>query len=271
MPELPEVETVCRGLAPLLLGRQITGVKLRTPRLRWPIDPDLERLVVGQKIRRLSRRAKYLLCELDSGALLLHLGMSGVLRVVPSSSSPGRHDHVDLLLDDGCCLRLTDPRRFGALLWTDLDPGDHPLMRELGPEPLSDLFSAAYLTAKAAGRRLAVKTLIMDQKVVVGVGNIYASEALYRAGIDPAKAAGALSLDDFKRLVAAIKSILAEAIEQGGTTLRDFSDAHGRPGYFAQQLQVYGRDGHPCSVCGSMIRLRRIGGRSSYDCPSCQQ
>jgi len=271
MPELPEVETVLKGLQPLLLGRTVTGVVARASRLRWPLDARLARYLVGRHIERLSRRAKYLLVHFDAGVLLLHLGMSGVLRVVPSTTSPERHDHFDLQLDDGNCLRLNDPRRFGAVVWVEADVDSHPLLCDLGPEPLSAEFTADYLLRRAQARRLAIKSFLMDQKIVVGVGNIYASEALFRAGIDPSRAAGSLSRKDFPLLVEAIKAVLSEAIGQGGTTLRDFSDAHGRPGYFAQQLQVYGRKDLPCLVCGTPIRVRRIGGRSSFDCPHCQK
>lgn len=271
MPELPEVETVRRGLEPLLTGRTVTGVVTRTSQLRWPIDPKLDACLAGQRIEGLSRRAKYLLLKFINGTLLLHLGMSGVLRVLPSSQPAERHDHFDLLLDDGQCLRLHDPRRFGAVLWAGSEPLTHPLLRDLGPEPLSPEINGAYLFSRSRGRQLAVKSFIMDQKIVVGVGNIYASEALFRAGIDPLRPAGDLGSKLYLRLAEAIKSVLTEAIAQGGTTLRDFSDAHGRPGYFAQNLRVYGREDQPCVNCGTPIRCRRIGGRSSSYCPKCQK
>jgi formamidopyrimidine-DNA glycosylase len=270
MPELPEVETVRRGLEPLLVGRTITSVVLRAERLRWPLRPELSIQLVGQPIHAVSRRAKYLLLRCESGTLLLHLGMSGVLRLLPMAIPPQRHDHVDLVLDDGNCLRLNDPRRFGALIWCDGDVVTHPLLVNLGPEPLSTDFDGDYLARRAAGRRGAVKNFLMDQRIVVGVGNIYASEALFRAGIDPARPAGEVGRDAYRKLAVSVRAVLEEALAQGGTTLRDFNDAHGQPGYFAQKLQVYGRKGLPCVVCGTPIRVRRLGGRSSFDCPQCQ-
>ena len=271
MPELPEVETIRRGLEPLLLGRTVESVVLRTPCLRWPLSPRLRTVLPGRSIDALGRRAKYLLLRCGDGTLLVHLGMSGRLVVVQADRPPQRHDHVDLVLDDGRALRFTDPRRFGALLWCDGSGLDHPLLAGLGPEPLDADLSGDYLAARAAGRRLAVKSFIMDQKIVVGVGNLNASEALFRAGIDPARAAGTVTPERYRRLAAAIRAVLEEALAAGGTTLRDFRDGHGNPGYFAVQLKVYGHAGERCPQCGTTIRSQRIGQRSSYFCPRCQR
>ena len=269
MPELPEVETTRRGIEPHLLGHTIAGAIVRNPRLRWPVPEDLDAKVHGQQILQVRRRAKYLIIDLESGFLLLHLGMSGNLRVVPANTPLRPHDHVDLLLDDGFVLRLHDPRRFGALLW--YPAGSEPaLLANIGPEPLSPAFDGAYLAARARGKQQAVKQFIMDAQVVAGVGNIYANEALYRAGVDPARAAGRISGTRYARLAQAIKTVLQEAIEAGGTTLRDFSAPSGKPGYFVLSLQVYGREGEPCAHCGNAIRQTRIGQRSTFHCPKCQ-
>lgn len=270
MPELPEVETTRRGIEPHLLGRRIARLAVRERRLRWPVPRGLEATVAGQRIHAVRRRAKYLLIDLDTGSLILHLGMSGALRILPAATPPGKHDHLDLDLDDGQCLRLTDPRRFGALLWTTRRPESHKLLRELGPEPLSDDFNGDYLFELSRGRRAAVKSFIMDSHVVVGVGNIYANEALFLAGIHPARAAGRISRQRYEQLAAAIKAVLEQSIRVGGTTLRDFTGSDGRPGYFRQSLRVYERAGQPCPACGEAIRLKRIGQRSSYYCPHCQ-
>ncbi|KAA6185681.1 bifunctional DNA-formamidopyrimidine glycosylase/DNA-(apurinic or apyrimidinic site) lyase [Thiohalocapsa marina] len=270
MPELPEVETSLRGIAPHLQGRQIEQLIVRERRLRWPIAPDVEAAVAGQQVRDLRRRAKYLLLDLDTGALMLHLGMSGSLRVLPADTPPGAHDHVDLRLDDGHCLRLRDPRRFGSLHWVPPPVEQHPLLRALGPEPLSDAFHGDYLYRLSRGRRSAVKCFIMDSRVVVGVGNIYASESLHLAGIHPVRAAGHVGRARYEALADAIKAVLNAAIEQGGTSLRDFVREDGNPGYFKQALRVYGREGAPCPGCGQAVRQRRIGQRSSFFCPRCQ-
>ncbi|MGD2084081.1 MAG: bifunctional DNA-formamidopyrimidine glycosylase/DNA-(apurinic or apyrimidinic site) lyase [Chromatiales bacterium] len=270
MPELPEVETARRGLEPHLIGRRITGVRVRQPRLRWPVPADLERVIPGQRVLAVERRAKYLLLRLDGGTLMVHLGMSGSLRVLGTDVPPGPHDHVDLLLG-AHCLRLHDPRRFGAVLWTAEDPLSHPRLRELGPEPLEAQFDGTYLRDQAARRRVAIKSLIMDGRVVVGVGNIYANEALFLAGILPARPCRRIAQHRLERLAGAIKAVLSAAIEQGGTTLRDFVREDGRPGYFEQALRVYGRRGLPCPTCGEALRERRIGQRSSVFCPRCQR
>ncbi|KGI79108.1 bifunctional DNA-formamidopyrimidine glycosylase/DNA-(apurinic or apyrimidinic site) lyase [Oleiagrimonas soli] len=270
MPELPEVETTRRGIAPHLTGRRIERVTLRRPDLRWPIPAAIGERLPGRTIDAVTRRAKYLLLQTEAGSALLHLGMSGMLRVLPPDTPLGRHDHYDLLLDSGQALRFTDPRRFGCLLWQP--PGEvHPLLAELGPEPLSDAFDGDLLWHLSRGRRSAVKTFIMDQAVVVGVGNIYASEALFAAGIHPARAAGRVSRERYAALVDAIQRILAHAIERGGTTLRDFLAPDGAPGYFEQELMVYGRDGEPCRSCGAPIRSRMLGQRNTFWCAACQR
>ncbi len=271
MPELPEVETTRRGIAPHVEGRRVTKVVVRQRRLRWPVPRALQRELTGQTVRSVGRRAKYLLLGTDAGTAILHLGMSGSLRLVPADSPPGPHDHVDLVLDDGNCLRLTDPRRFGALLWTRADPARHPLLRDLGPEPFDAAFNGAYLYRRARGRRLAVKNFLMDSHIVAGVGNIYANEALFLAGIHPARPAGRISARRYERLAQSVRDILQQAIAQGGTTLRDFVGGDGRPGYFRQTLRVYGRAGQPCPVCNTRLRVTHIGQRSTFYCPRCQR
>jgi formamidopyrimidine-DNA glycosylase len=270
VPELPEVETTLRGVRPYLEGRRIADLKVRDGRLRYPVPRDLGETLAGQRIHGLRRRGKYLLLDLDLGTLLIHLGMSGSLRVLSATTEPGPHDHLDLVLVDGPCMRLRDPRRFGVFLWLAGPPETHPLLAHLGPEPLGDGFDGDYLHRMARGRRTAVKSFIMDGGVVVGVGNIYANEALFLAGIHPNRAAGRIGLDRYRTLVGRIRAVLAAAIEQGGTSLRDFVQEDGSPGYFAQSLQVYGRTGEPCPTCAGPIRLRRIGQRSSFYCPRCQ-
>ncbi|NBC13121.1 MAG: bifunctional DNA-formamidopyrimidine glycosylase/DNA-(apurinic or apyrimidinic site) lyase, partial [Gammaproteobacteria bacterium] len=245
MPELPEVETTLRGIAPHLRGRRILRLLARERRLRWPVPESVDAAVAGQPIEAVCRRAKYLLLHLPRGAVMLHLGMSGSLRVLPAATPPARHDHIDLVLDDGRCLRLRDPRRFGSLHWAPPPVEAHPLLAQLGPEPLSPGFDGAHLYRLSRGRRAPVKTFIMDSHVVVGVGNIYASEALHRAGIHPHRPAGRIALPRYERLAAGIKTVLAAAIAEGGTSLRDFVQEDGSPGYFARALQVYGRAGLP--------------------------
>jgi formamidopyrimidine-DNA glycosylase len=241
------------------------------PRLRWRVPGDLPRKVAGQRIVRVSRRAKYLLLELESGTLLLHLGMSGNLRAVPAATERLRHDHFDLVLDSGTALRFNDPRRFGSLLYTRGEPREHPLLAALGPEPFSAAFDADYLYRITRGRRVAIKQLVMNSRLVVGVGNIYASEALFRARLRPGRVARSLSRDDAARLVRAIRTVLRQAIRAGGTTLRDYLSADGAPGYFRQRLYVYERRGKPCRRCGSPVRAVTQGQRSTYYCPSCQK
>ena len=271
MPELPEVETTRRGIAPHIVGRRITGLLVRERRLRWPVSPGLERLLPEQTVLDVRRRAKYLLIETAAGTVIAHLGMSGSLRIVPSELPAGKHDHIDIRFDTGHSLRLTDPRRFGALLWTSEPVERHELLATLGPEPLSDALSGDYLFQAARGRKVAVKNFIMDGHVVVGVGNIYANEALFLAGIHPLRSAGRVSRDRYAALAAAIKHVLAASIEMGGTTLRDFVGGDGKPGYFKQTLRVYDRLGAPCRQCGAPLRGKRIGQRSSFYCVHCQR
>ena len=275
MPELPEVETTRRGIAPHLVGRRIVSVTLRRADLRWPIPREISELLPGQRIEAIERRAKYILLETQAGSAILHLGMSGVLRVLPPDIAPGAHDHVDILVDaakgkPARILRFTDPRRFGCLLWQPLGT-THELLAGLGPEPLTDAFDGDLLWQLSRGRKAAVKLFLMDNAIVVGVGNIYASEALFAAGIDPRKPAVSISRARYQRLAAEVKRILAWAIERGGTTLRDFLNPNGAPGYFFRELFVYGRAGEPCKVCGTPIRQQAIGQRSTFWCPTCQK
>ena len=271
MPELPEVETTRRGVREAIVGRTIAAFDLREPRLRWPVEPTLVRELAGQRIREVRRRAKYLLIDLERGSLIAHLGMSGSLRVMDADSPRLLHDHYDLVLDSGQCLRFNDPRRFGSLLWCTGDPGPHPLLAALGPEPLEDEFTARYLATRAKRRKAGVKIFLMDQHVVVGVGNIYASEALFRAGVRPRRAAGRIRAAEWERIVTAVRQVLGEAIQQGGTTLRDYVNADGTPGYFRQELFVYERAGEPCRRCRTPIRHLVQGQRSTYFCPECQK
>ena len=269
MPELPEVETTRRGLSPHLVGRRVLGATLRRPDLRWPIAREITAELPGQRIAAVARRAKYLLVEAETGSALLHLGMSGSLRVLPEGTAPGIHDHVDVALDSGKVLRFNDPRRFGCLLW---QPSGivHPLLARLGPEPLTDAFDGDHLWRRSRGRSAPVKTLLMDQAVVVGVGNIYAAEALFQAGIAPRRAAGRVSRAGYAALADAVKRILGHAIERGGTTLRDFIAPDGAPGYFEQELLVYGRAGATCKVCRTPLRSEPLGQRATVWCPRCQ-
>ncbi len=270
MPELPEVETTRRGIAPAVVQQRIVDVKVRERRLRIPLTPDTERAVLGQWIQAVERRGKYLLIALERGVVLVHLGMSGSLRLVAVDTPPRRHDHVDLVLGNGRCLRFHDPRRFGLVHWIESPAEAHPLLCHLGPEPLSEQFDGQVLYQRAAKRRCAVKTLIMDSRVVVGVGNIYANEALFLAGIDPRRAAREVSIEQYQALAERIRQVLSAAIEQGGTTLRDFVREDGNPGYFAQALRVYGRDQKPCVICGAPIVQTRIAQRATYFCTQCQ-
>jgi len=271
MPELPEVETTLRGIAPALKGHRITHLEVRNPRLRWVVPVDLPGKVEGQRVTGLQRRAKYILISLEHGSLIWHLGMSGSMRLVEVGTASQKHDHIDLQLDSGRMLRYNDPRRFGCLLWGGKDALAHPLLNGLGPEPLHDVFDAGYLYRRSRGRRLTVKQFIMDQKTVVGVGNIYASEALFLAGILPTRQAARISLSRYQSLVIHIKAVLIAAIAQGGTSLRDFTQADGRPGYFEQRLNVYGRAGEACVTCGAQLQNKMIGQRASYYCAVCQR
>ncbi len=270
MPELPEVETTLRGIEKSLLGVKIESLIVRNARLRWPVPDDLGERIAGKRIVSLRRRAKYILIDFERGSLIWHLGMSGSMRIVDRATAIRKHDHIDLLISSGVVLRYNDPRRFGCLLWAK-DVLLHALLVGLGPEPLDECFDGAYLYNKAHGRQLAVKSFIMDQKIVVGVGNIYASESLFLAGIRPTRKASNISLARYESLAAQIKQVLRRAIAQGGTTLRDFSQADGRPGYFEQQLHVYGRQNQPCTQCGKAISNKVIGQRASYYCAACQR
>ncbi len=271
MPELPEVETTRRGLAPALIGRRVLALTVRERRLRWPIAADLEHQLRGRIVERVERRAKYLLLRFDSGTAIIHLGMSGSLRILAASAPPRPHDHWDLELDSGRCLRYHDPRRFGSLHFTAGDAEQHPLLARLAPEPLGPAFDAGYLFAATRRRSVAIKLLLMNSRVVVGVGNIYASEALFRAGVHPARPAGRITRAQAEALADAIKAVLAAAIQTGGTTLRDYVDPAGAPGYFRQELCVYERAGEPCRRCGARIKHAQQGQRSTYWCPACQR
>lgn len=274
MPELPEVETTRQGIKPYVVGQTIKQVLLRQTRLRWPIPEDLGQCLMGAEIKSVNRRAKYLLLEVmrakASGHLLIHLGMSGSLRVVDKDAVVAKHDHVDIVLSNGCALRYTDPRRFGAILWIDGKPEDHQLLVHLGPEPLTPAFNGERLFQCSRKRKVPLKPFIMDSKVVVGVGNIYANEALFMAGIDPQRQAGSISRKRYQLLADCIQQVLSEAIRQGGTTLRDFVGGDGKPGYFKQSLKVYGRGGQSCDSCGAILHEIRLGQRSTVFCRCCQ-
>jgi formamidopyrimidine-DNA glycosylase len=270
MPELPEVETTRRGLAPHVVGRAIARVEVRDGRLRWPVAPTLPAALRARRVERLERRGKYLLFTTDAGTLLVHLGMSGSLRYLPEPTPVGAHDHIDVHFADGGALRFNDPRRFGSFILTST-PAEHPLLRDLGPEPLGTEFTADHLWRSAQRRQTAIKQHLMNGKVVVGVGNIYASESLFRAGIHPARAAGRIARARFEPLVAAVRAVLSDAIEEGGTTLRNFVGGDGRPGYFRGALRVYERDGQPCLNCAAPIERRVQGQRATYYCRRCQR
>lgn len=270
MPELPEVETSRRGIAPHIEGREVKRVIVRDRRLRWPVPSDLANCLEGERLVAVGRRGKYLLLQFPKGHVLMHLGMSGNVRIVGSSEVVMKHDHVDIVFSGDKILRLNDPRRFGAVLWTSAEVAEHDLISHLGPEPLSEDFTFDLLYRRSRKRKQAVKTLIMDSRVVVGVGNIYANEALFKAGIRPSKAAGIISRAAYQRLFDEIRDVLARAIEQGGTTLKDFVGGDGKPGYFKQELLVYGRGGKPCTVCKKPLKEVRLGQRSTVYCTSCQ-
>jgi formamidopyrimidine-DNA glycosylase len=271
LPELPEVETTRRGIEPHLAGHRIAAVRVRDRRLRWPVTPGLERAVGGQRVRGVRRRAKYLLIDLERGALIVHLGMSGSLRVVPPGTPARKHDHVELGLEGGAALRLHDPRRFGCFLYTTADPAQHALLRGLAPEPLEPGFDGNYLHRISRRRRVGVKLLLMNAKLVTGVGNIYASEALFRAHIRPGRRAASLTRAECTRLARAVRGVLSAAIRAGGTTLRDYYGAGGEPGLFRLKLYVYERAGQPCRRCRTPVRRIVQGQRSTYYCARCQQ
>ncbi len=270
MPELPEVETTRRGITPYLLGQMITHVVIRNSNLRWPITHNLLTILKGLRIQNVTRRAKYLLLDCGAGTLILHLGMSGSLRI-QSAEPPQKHDHFDLLLSNKKILRLKDPRRFGAVLWYTGDIRQHPLLIKLGPEPLTDNFNAKLLFEKTRGKGTNIKETIMNSHVVVGVGNIYANEALFHAGINPKIASGKISFRRYEKLVLAIQETLQKAIAAGGSSLRDFVKSDGKPGYFQQQYWVYGRSGQICHKCSGVIKQIKQGQRSSFYCTRCQR
>ncbi len=271
MPELPEVETTARGISPHITQQIIKQLIVRQPRLRWPVPENLAETLTNLTLRSVSRRAKYLLFTTDAGTVLVHLGMSGSLRIVPEGKPLQAHDHIDFVFKNGTVLRYNDPRRFGAVLWSAQDPLQHALLKDLGPEPLLPDFNGDYLYQHAKKRLTPVKSFIMDSHVVVGVGNIYANEALFMAGISPRRQAGNISLLRYQRLVDCIKTVLQNAIQQGGTTLRNFVNEAGNPGYFKQQLRVYGRANMPCKQCLQPLTEVRISNRSTVFCRHCQR
>jgi len=269
MPELPEVETTKRGIQPYVEGLKVTAVTLRAKKLRWPIPSNIKLNLIGQTFSSISRRAKYLLLENEKGFLIIHLGMSGSLRIVDTSTPATKHDHVDIVFKQHI-LRFRDPRRFGAFLWTKQNPSQHKLLKSLGPEPLCDDFNAEHLYRHSRQRKLSIKEFIMNSHIVVGVGNIYATEALFISKIHPTRPAGKVSLARYKLLVEAIKQVLTKAIQSGGTTLRDFTQEDGKPGYFQQELHVYGRAKLPCVVCSHTLRAIKQGQRTTTYCTQCQ-
>ena len=271
MPELPEVETTCRGIAPHSIQQIIETVIVRQPQLRWCIPDNLADSVRGQTVQAVTRRGKYILIRMETGHIIIHLGMSGSLRFITDQSPAEKHDHVDIVFANKCCLRYHDPRRFGCILWTDQPLSEHFLLKKLGHEPLEKAFDSDYFYQCTQGRKRAIKTLIMDSHIVVGVGNIYASEALFLAGIHPKTPAKNLTVQHCKKLVAIIKQVLQQAIQQGGTTLKDFVNSEGKAGYFQQSLHVYGRKNQACLQCTTPIEQVTIGQRSSFYCPQCQK
>ena len=270
MPELPEVETSRHGIEPYVAGQHIDNIVIRERRLRWPVSQDVDAHLPGQTVTSVGRRAKYLLLNTDNGAAIVHLGMSGSVFVVERDTPAGVHEHFDIEFSSGKALRFRDPRRFGSLHWSD-EPSAHWLLKDLGPEPLSGEFTGQYLWSVSRGRRVSIKPFIMNASVVVGVGNIYANEALFRSRIHPRRAAGRISAQRFEALATSIKHVLDDAIRAGGTTLRDFVGGDGKPGYFQQTLAVYGRRGEPCIDCRTPIKQVVLGQRATYYCPHCQR
>lgn len=271
MPELPEVETTCRGIEPHIQGQKIQSITVRETRLRWPIETkQLKKGLLNQPVLEVSRRAKYILIHFPTGTLVIHLGMSGTLKILKEKHPLLKHDHVEFVFNNGNIMRFNDPRRFGAVLFTS-NQDELMQLKHLGPEPLSRAFSSEYLYTKAKKHRIAVKNFIMDQKVVVGVGNIYASESLFLAKIHPAQSANTVSLTQFQHLHRAILKVLKAAIQKGGTTLKDFRHSDGKPGYFSQELTVYGNENSPCIQCQTPITMMTLGQRSTYYCPNCQK
>jgi len=271
MPELPEIETTCRGISSHIKNKTICRVIVRNGRLRWPVPADLNAILQQHKVCDIERRAKYILIYFDHGCLIIHLGMSGSLRFVSDNIPPTIHDHVDLVFTSGNSLRLRDPRRFGSIHWTNDDPHTHKLLNKLGPEPLEKKFRGKYLYDLSRGRKQNIKTFLMDSRIVVGIGNIYANEALFKSGIHPSRISGRIKLDDYNKLTNSIKTVLRLAVKKGGTTLRDFVNAEGNPGYFQQNLRVYGQDGMPCKNCRNLIKKYKLNQRSTYYCPVCQK
>ncbi|QBR84972.1 bifunctional DNA-formamidopyrimidine glycosylase/DNA-(apurinic or apyrimidinic site) lyase [Legionella israelensis] len=269
MPELPEVETTKQGIRPFLVNQTIKAIIVRQPKLRYPVSADIEQCI-NQSLLEVSRRGKYLLLHLSKGALLIHLGMSGHLRILTSKLAAGKHDHIDLILNNDHVLRYCDPRRFGFWLFIPENPCEHPFLKNLGPEPLSKTFNGKYLYNVSRHKKTAIKSLLMSNEMVVGIGNIYATESLYLAGIHPQIAAEKLTMQDSHHLVACIKKVLRQAVNAGGTTLKDFYGISGKPGYFAQSLLVYGRKNQPCIKCNNLIASIKINGRNSAYCPFCQ-
>lgn len=271
MPELPEVETTLRGIKPHTLHQQVVNIIIRHPTLRWPIPTDLKNEIVGKTVLKLERRAKYLLFTFETGTLILHLGMSGRLSVLKETLPAQKHDHVDICFANKTLLRFTDPRRFGALLFTKDDPADHPLLTGIGPEPFSSLFTGDYLWKRSRGKKMPIKSYIMDGKIVAGVGNIYAAEVLFQTRLRPQTPAGKVSKAQYDHIVSAIQTILKAAIKKGGTTLKDFMKPSGTPGYFSIALQVYGQEGKPCPRCRKKLKAAKIGQRNTVYCPGCQK
>lgn len=271
MPELPEVETSRRGIDPHICGRTIARSVVRQSQLRWPVSPQITTLMPGQTVLSTRRRGKYILIETTNGHIIIHLGMSGSVRILPAGAPAAKHDHLDIEFSHDVMLRYTDPRRFGCILWSGDAIDEHPLLASLGPEPLADSFDARYLYQRSRGRKTPIKSFIMDSHVVVGVGNIYANEALFMAGIRPLAEAGSVSRVRMERLVMCIKQVIAHAITVGGTTLRDFVGGDGKPGYFKQSLQVYGRGGEACKQCGGTLQEVRLSARSTVFCKRCQR
>lgn len=271
MPELPEVETSCRGITPHITSQKIKAVIIRQAKLRWPIPTDLSQKLIHTTIQNVHRRGKYLLLASKQGTLIIHLGMSGRLHILPAHAPAQKHDHVDIIFDHGKCLRFTDPRRFGAILWTEENPLLHPLLKQLGPEPLTNDFNGLYLFQQIHKRKQSIKLILMNSQIVVGVGNIYANEVLFAAKIHPNIPAGQLNKTQCNKIVKHVKTILEKAIQQGGTTLKDFSDSQGKPGYFKQELQVYGRGNQPCIKCKTLLIETRLGQRTTVFCPMCQK
>lgn len=271
MPELPEIETICRGISQALIQQQIKTVIIRNYKLRWPIAKDLETTLIGQQIHQIKRRGKYILVTTQTGTLIIHLGMSGNLQIKPAKHAPAKHEHATIIFTNGLALCYNDPRRFGAIVWTKDKPSQHVLLKNLGPEPLERNFNAEYLFNRAKRCQTTIKQFIMDNKIVVGVGNIYANEALFAAKINPWQKANTITLKRYKLLGKKIREILRYAIESGGTTIKDYSDSKGKKGSFQYQLKVYGKQTHNCLNCKTKLQLSRIGQRATVFCPHCQQ